>query len=80
VGEAINTSPTPIHYGRKRGFVATLEKIIIKIYPMSEERRPYVVTCEHTAPNCLSVTLQEKIFKILNEEFIAQGVENIKAF
>ena len=59
--------------------MATLEKITVKIYPMSEEHRPYIVTFEHTAPSFISVKLQEHIFRLLNEEYVAEGVENIKA-
>jgi len=59
--------------------MATLERVIVKIYPMNEQSNPYIVTFEHIAPFFVSMKLQERIFALLQEEFIAEGVENIKA-
>jgi len=59
--------------------MATLEKITVKIYPMSEAHQPYVVTFEHIAPSFISLKLQENIFRLLEEGYVAEGVQNIKA-
>jgi len=56
----------------------TLEKIIINIHPLNKETIPYSITCEHIAPFFLSATLQERIVRLLQEEFVKQGVVEIR--
>lgn len=58
--------------------MATLEKVIVKVFPMNEDSKPYVISFEHTAPNFVASKLAEDIFDLLKTEFIAAGAENIK--
>ena len=58
----------------------TLETVRIEITPVGAvfKNKPYIITLEHTAPHFLSAILLERIGKMLYEEFVKQGVENIK--
>ena len=59
----------------------TLEKVTVKIFALdpSTDKNPYTLSFETTVPFYLARKLQARIERILREEFVADGAENIQS-
>jgi hypothetical protein len=59
----------------------TLEKVTVKIFalPPDLDRNPYTITFETAVPFYIARKLHAQIEQILREEYVADGVANIKS-
>lgn len=60
--------------------IPVLEKVVIVVQPVGAAfRNPYTISFETKAPCYCAAKIARQIEKLLREEYVADGVENIKA-
>jgi hypothetical protein len=55
----------------------TLEKVIVKIYPISEEHQPYEFTFQTPVPCAHALQVAKKIRQLIMDEMIADGINYV---